>query len=335
MIELILFVSFAIVVSFYCSLLESVFLSITPAYVQAYKSDHPKLGNKLLELKSEVDRPLAAILSLNTVAHTIGATAAGAQATIVFGSYWIGLFSVVLTLAILIFSEVIPKTLGAIHWRKMIGLVTMTLPVLIVITYPLVWISVQISAFLRHEKPRQVMRNEIQALAELGEQEGAINKDEFDLISSMLKFRDVKVDAVMTPISVVSSVSESETIKGALEMEIPFSRIPVYKDNPKKLTGYLLKDDLHNASLEDQDDRIVATLKRSMLSLSPNEKLPIAIKQFSEVHGHIAVVENADGEATGIVTLEDAVEALLGWEIVDEFDPVSDMRELAEETKGR
>ena len=310
-------------------MLESAFLSITPAYVQVYKSDHPTLGPKLLELKSEVDRPLAAILSLNTVAHTIGATAAGAQATIVFGSYWIGLFSVVLTLAILIFSEVIPKTLGAIHWRKLIGLVTTTLPILIIVTYPLVWLSVQISAFLRHEKPRQVMRNEIQALAELGEQEGAINRDEFDLISSTLKFRDVKVDAVMTPISVVASVSESETIKKALEMEIPFSRIPVFQNDHKKLTGYLLKDDLHNASLDDLDDRPVATLKRPMFSLSPEEKLPIAIKQFSEIRGHIAVVENTENEATGIVTLEDVVEALLGFEIVDEFDPVSDMRELA------
>ena len=205
--------------SFYCSLLESAFLSITPAYVQLSQTESPETGEVLSRLKNQVDRPLAAILSLNTIAHTLGATGAGAQATVVFGSQWIGLFSALLTLGILIFSEIIPKTLGAMHWRKLAGFVAVNLPILIMVTYPLVWLSVLISKLLRHEKPQQVERNELQALAELGKEEGAISLEESEIISSLLKFRDTKVDAVMTPINVVESVDELLTVQQVLGMD--------------------------------------------------------------------------------------------------------------------
>jgi len=312
---LVLFVVLAIVVSFYCSLLESAFLSITPAFVQVYQGTHPKKGTKLAELKEEVDR----------------ATGAGAQAAILFGNQWIAIFSALLTLAILILSEVIPKTLGAIHWRRLTGFVVRTLPLLILLTYPLVWLCVVISSLLRHRKPRQVMRSEIQAIAELGEKEGAISKEEAGFIQSLLKFKDITVDSVMTPISVVSSVQESETVEQVLEKDIPFSRIPLYSGEPNQITGYVLKDDLHDIGKEEDSEQSVVTFKRRIFSMDATADLPHAINYFSKNRDHIAVATDQTGQAVGIITLEDAVETLLGWEIVDEFDPVPDMRKLAKD----
>lgn len=331
MVTLILFIALAIVVSFYCSLLESAFLSITPAYVQLSQADPGSKGQTLARLKQEVDRPLAAILSLNTIAHTLGAAGAGAQAAIVFGNEWVGLFSALLTLAILMFSEVIPKTLGAIHWRRLTGFVARTLPILIIVTYPLVWLSVRVSGLLQHAKPRQVMRGEIQALAEIGKEEGAISPEESSFIQSMLQFRDTKVDKVMTPVSVVQSVCESETAHQVLGKEIPFSRIPVYKNSPLDITGYVLKDDLHETERCGNGARLISQFKRGIFNISAQSDLPHAINYFSQNHSHIAAVVDQSGNALGVVTLEDTVETLLGWEIVDEFDPIPDMRELAKE----
>ena len=331
MVTLIFFVALAIIVSFYCSLLESAFLSITPAYVQSVQAEPGPRGQTLAELKQEVDRPLAAILSLNTIAHTLGAAGAGAQAAIVFGNEWVGVFSALLTLAILMVSEVVPKTLGAVHWRKLTGVVAHTLPILIIITYPLVWLSVRVSGLLQHDKPRQVMRGEIHAIAEIGKEEGAISHEESSFIKSVLQFRDTKVDKVMTPISVVVSVCESETAHEVLSKEIPFSRIPVYKDDPLEITGYVLKDDLHETERCGHGEKLVSQFKRAIFSINAQSDLPHAINYFSRNQAHIAAVTDDSGNALGVVTLEDTVETLLGWEIVDEFDPTPDMRELARE----
>ena len=331
MITLLIFVALAICVSFYCSLLESALLSITPAYVRLCQKKSGLKGQKLANLKKEVDRPLAAILSLNTVAHTLGATGAGAQAALVFGNHWVGLFSALLTLAILVLSEVIPKTLGAIHWRGLTDFVAHSLPVLIVITYPLVWLSVRISNLLKHEKPQQVMRDEIHALAEVGKDEGVITSEESRFIKSLLQFRDVRIDAVMTPISVVESICEFETADQALAREIPFSRIPLYAEDPQNITGYVLKDDLHEAGRLDRGDQTVSDFKRSIFNINSQSDLPHAIQYFSQNRTHIAAVTDHRNKAIGIVTLEDTVEAMLGWEIVDEFDPIPNMRQFPRE----
>ena len=306
-------------------------MSITPAYVQLIQDELGPKGETLAKLKEEVDRPLAAILSLNTVAHTAGAAGAGAQAAIVFGSEWVGVFSALLTLGILLFSEVIPKALGAVHWRKLTGLVAHTLPVLIVLTYPLVWISVLLSGLLQKGKPRQIMRGEIHAIADIGKEEGAISQEESSFIKSVLHFRDTKVDGVMTPISVVESVPETDTAQDVLNKEIPFSRIPVYKDDPHNITGYVLKDDLHETERVENGDSPISLFKRTIFNIATQSDLPHTINYFSKNRAHIAVVTGTDGKAIGIVTLEDTVETLLGWEIVDEFDPIEDMRDLADD----
>ena len=323
---LILYLVIAIGVSFYCSLLEASFLSLTPAYVHLYESEHPKIGKNLARLKEDPDRPLAAVLSLNTIAHTIGATGVGAQAAVLFGSYWTGLVSALLTLAILIFSEVIPKTLGTVYWRALTGFVASSLPVLIVLTYPLVWLSEKISGLLRDGKPILVARDEISAFAELGAKEGAISNEESAFIQSMLKFRDIEVASVMTPLENVRSVDQDMHIDEVLELDIPFSRIPVTAGSESHIIGYLLKDDLHDVVLEETGDQPVKTLLRKIIVVREHEILPRAMKRFGRINGHIASAVNEDGEATGILTLEDVVESLIGLEIVDEFDRAVDMR---------
>ena len=176
------------------------------------------------------------------------------------------------------------------------------------------------------------MRSEIRALAEIGKEEGVISSDESSFIQSLLQFRDIKATDVMTPISVVASVNESDSVIKVLSQEIPFSRIPVYKKDDKKITGYVLKDDLHEAGRDDQHAISISAYKREIYSIDGGSNLLQALKYFTENRSHIAVVNDVNGMSIGIITLEDTVETLLGWEIIDEFDPVADMRELANES---
>lgn len=329
MLELAFYVAIAIGLSFYCSILEASFLSMTPAFTHQYETEHPLRGGRLRKLREDVDRPLAAILSLNTVAHTAGATGAGAQAAIVFGDYWIGLFSALLTLGILILSEVIPKTIGAIYWRQLTPLVERSLPVLIILTWPLVWLSGLVSGLFKKGKREQLPRSEVMAMAELGLREGAINRDESRMIESTLKFRDIRVSEVMTPISAVTAVKSNLSMSQVLKRDIPFSRIPIYLESKEKITGYILKDDVLDAHSRNQGVRKVADLRRDITRIPETDSVASALRRFSRQRSHIAVVESGDGEASGIITMEDAIETLLGMEIVDEFDPAVDMREQA------
>ena len=329
MLELIFFVAIAIGLSFFCSILEASFLSITPAFAHRYEMDHPKPGARLRSLRAEIDKPLAAILSLNTVAHTAGATGAGAQAAIVFDDHWIGLFSAALTLAILIVSEVIPKTIGVIYWRRLTPLVVRSLPVLVILTWPLVWLSGLVSGLFRKSKPRQLLRSEMIAMAELGLKEGAIDDEESRLIQSTLKFRDVRVVDVMTPIKVVAAFKSDLTLEDLVKSDVPFSRIPLYQTNKRRITGYVMKDDVRDALDEGGKARQLGELERKIASIPESSTVADALRMFSRQRSHIAVVEHANGSAVGIITMEDTVETLIGMEIVDEFDPAVDMRRVA------
>lgn len=331
MIALAIYVAVAVGVSFFCSLLEAALLSLAPGYVHVFRQQHPKLGERLVELREDIDRPLAAILSLNTVAHTVGAAGAGAQAAIVFGSAWVGVFSGFLTLAILVLSEIIPKTLGAVYWRRLALFVAITLPWLIRLTLPLVWLSAWLTKKLRKEKPRRVIRSEIEAIAEIAQTEGALDANEVESLKSLLKFRNVRVGDVMTPIEVVASLREDDPIAEALGRDIPFSRIPLYRDRANAFTGYVLKTDLHVERLGADPPARVGELRREILDIPEPTPLPDAIKRLFALRAHIAAVTlpAEPGVAVGIVTLEDMIETLLGVEIVDEFDPAVDMRELA------
>lgn len=326
---LIVFITIAIGVSFICSVLEAALLSISPAFASTFGDDYPEKGKILSSLLDNIDRPLSAILSLNTVAHTVGATGAGAQAAAVFGNHWVGVFSALLTLGILVLSEIIPKTLGALYWRDITPLVVKVLPILIMLTLPLVWLSAWITKMIQKEKPAKIERQEIEALANVGLEEGVIDESESLLLKSLLKFRDVEINTVMTPIDVVDFLPESTSILEAVEQASPFSRIPLQQHQDSIFSGYVLKSELLQRASKQKSDVTVSSLKRNMISISDKTKLPFAIDHFIENHEHIAMVVDDAAKAVGILTMEDVIETLLNVEIVDESDPVVDMRSLS------
>ena len=326
MTALIIYIVLAVGVSFACSIFEAVLLSVSPTYVAVFRESHPRLGGRLAELVQDVDRPLAAILSLNTVAHTVGAAGAGAQAAVVFGNAWLGVFSAVLTLAILVFSEIIPKTIGAVYWRELTPTISIVLPWMITALLPLIWLSSWITGFFKKDALERVSREEIMAIADIGEADGVIDSRESDLMKSLLRFREVNVTDVMTPISVVGSLPADITVSEAVEHGLPFSRLPLVETETGKITRYVLRDDLLERSPGDQP---ISELGRELFRLTEDTELPFALDRFVRWHAHIAIVDGADGNVVGLVTLEDILETLIGVEIVDEVDAVVDMRELA------
>ena len=332
MLLLIVFVTLAIGVSFLCSLLESVLLSVTPAYVRVVAETDPRGGERLRRLVEDIDRPLAAILSLNTVAHTVGATGAGAEAARVFGSAWVGLFSAVLTLGILVLSEIIPKTIGAVYWRELTPLVSRVLPWMIRLLLPLVWLSSWVTRLLKHGDPAGVSREEIRAMADIGQVAGVIERHESDLMRSLLRFRDVVVEDVMTPMQVVGHFRAGQTVEEAIAAGHPFSRLPIVEPDGRA-RRYVLRGELLEAGGADDGGRPIESLGRPLIPFARDLALPNALERFVEEREHIAIVLGDDGDPVGVVSLEDVVETLLDVEIVDEADPAVDMRLLARQLR--
>lgn len=331
---LLLYIALALGVSFLCSILEAVLLSVTPSYIALLRRDRPRVGNLLAGYKSDIDAPLAAILSLNTIAHTVGATGAGAQAVRVFGETWVGVISAVLTFLILVLSEIVPKTLGATYWRFLAPSVAWTLRALMIPLAPLVWMSQQITRVLsRSRTVSSVSREELSALAESGEREGVFEASESHIIQSLMRAMPLRVRDVMTPRVVVETLPESFAV-GEVGEEHPalrFSRIPVHAEELEHLTGYVRKDEILFARVRGENARTLRELRRE-LSAVP-ETLPVVdlFERLLEQRELIAQVIDEHGGLAGIVTMEDVVETLLGLEIVDELDSVEDMRRLAKE----
>ena len=329
---LVLYIALAIGVSFMCSILEAVLLSITPAYVGAMSETKPSVAKRLKALKADVDRPLAAILSLNTVAHTIGAAGAGAEAAAVFGNAAVGAFSAVLTLGILILSEIIPKTLGAVYWRGLAPLVGRILPVLIWITIPLVWLSQGITKIIaRGKKEDSVSREEIAALAQIGTEEGVFEESESRILTSLLRFNGLKTRDVMTPRTVVVAYEESTPLRAIAEGDRRFSRLPLYQGDRDRMTGLVLRDDVLEAVANGRGDQPASTIARELLTVPDSLPLPRLFERFLERHEHLALVVGEYGGTAGVVTVEDVVETMLGLEIVDEADREHDMQVAARE----
>ena len=331
---LILYVLLAIGVSFLCSIMEAVLLSITPSYVAALEAEGSSTGPRLRALKNDIDRPLAAILTLNTFAHTLGAAGAGAQAVVVFGDAYIGAFSAVLTLLILVLSEIIPKTLGAVYWRQLAGPIAALIKPLIWILYPLVWLSQQLTKLLARgegEKEKQVNRAEFAALATLGAEEGVFNARESKILQSLLRFNELQARDVMTPRTVMVAFPASTPVGEVAGRELRFSRLPVYEDNRDHVTGYVLRGDVLRAMAEDQDERPIGEIQRELLTVPESLPLPGLFERLLERQEHIALVVDEYGGTAGLATMEDVVETLLGMEIVDEADTVHDMQVLARE----
>ena len=333
-----LYIALAIGVSFLCSILEAVLLSVSPAYIGNLANERPKAAGRLKALKADVERPLAAILSLNTVAHTIGAAGAGAEAAAVFGNSAIGAFSAVLTLGILVLSEIIPKTLGAVYWRGLAPLVGRVLPWLIWITIPLVWLSQGITKLIaRGKKESAVSREEIAALAQIGHEEGVFDQSESRILASILRFNELTARDVMTPRTVTVAFEDDTPLAEVAEQKT-FSRVPLYDNTLDDVTGYVLRDEVLAAVAEGQGDAPAKTLRRDVLTVADDLPLPKVFEQLLDRQEHLAVVSGEYGGTSGVVTVEDVIETLLDVEIVDEVDAEQDMQAAARkrwETRAR
>lgn len=332
---LFIYVLLALGFSFICSVAESVLLSITPSYVEAQKSSHPKRYALLRRIRQEnLDQSLAAILTLNTIAHTVGAIAAGAKAAVVFGSAWFGVFSGVMTLAVLFFSEIVPKTWGAAHWQKLVVPIGQFIKVLVVLLYPIVWVSEKLTQILARGKDVHIFsREEFIAMAQVGVEVGEIQDTESSFIRNILAFDSVRVDDIKTPRSVMTVLPVDMTVQEAMErvVQTPFSRLPVYEGSVDKVVGFVLKEDVLLAMAQKRGQETLSVLKREILVIADTSLLLALLERFLKKRQLIAVVVNEYGETDGLVTLEDLIETLIGKEIMDETDDVEDMRALARE----
>lgn len=330
---LFVYLAIAIGVSFLCSILEAVLLSITPSYVGQINNQNPKGGKQLASVKQHIDQSLSSILILNTFAHTMGAAGVGAQALTVFGPEWETLIAVVLTLAILYLSEIIPKTLGATFWRPLAIPSAIVISWLVRITFPLVWVSTRITYLFSKNKDNEITRDEIIALASISHKDGSLFTQENEYLSNLLQLREVKVEEILTPRTVVHMLKDSLSVTEALNeaKTLSFSRIPLYGENIDQITGCILRNDLFIAERNGNGEAYIKDLANKITRVS--EKLPVhkLLDLCIKRKAHIALVEDEFGQPTGIVTLEDAIETLLGREIVDESDTVTDMQALAKQ----
>jgi len=329
---LILFVVLAIGVSFLCSILEAVLLSISPSYVEASEQEKPKFAEKLRGLRTDIERPLAAILSLNTIAHTVGATGAGAQAALVFDDAGVGIFSALLTLGILILSEIIPKTLGATYWRTLAPFTVRVLPILIIIQLPLVWMSQAITKLLKpSDGHSEFSREEITALTTAGQRLGVIEEDETRVVRNLFQLPHILVSDVLTPRTMIEHVAQDATLGSVVEGRdtFTFSRLIVTGDSIDDVSGFVLVRELLIAALRDEKDRKISEFTRDLPRVSEKIDLDSLFDYLMERDAHIALVEDSYGGTTGLVTMEDVLETLLGSEIVDENDKDADLQKVA------
>jgi CBS domain containing-hemolysin-like protein len=329
---LFIYIFIALGFSFLCSIAEAVLLSVTAPYIALLESHNKRSATELRRLKDDINKPLAAILTLNTIAHTIGAAGAGAEATKIFGSAYLGIASAILTLLILVFSEIIPKTLGAHYWRQLAPSTAYALKLLVWVLYPFVKLTELLTRGLT-EGPtlRGVNRKELIALAELSVEEGALALQESLIMQNLLRLGETPAKVAMTPRTVVFSVSEIMTVGDyfARYDTKPFSRIPLYQGDVENITGFVLRSDLLLAKARGQTARIMADFAREIPQMLERSDLSHAFDRFLKERVHIMMVMDEYGGFSGILTLEDVIETLLGQEIVDEFDSSDDMQVLA------
>ncbi|MEC8609909.1 MAG: CNNM domain-containing protein [Candidatus Thermoplasmatota archaeon] len=334
---LIFYTILALGVSFLCSILEAVVLSIPNTQVAVWQKEGNRRGEIWAKLKADdAVKPLTAILTLNTIAHTMGAAGVGSEVQSEFGKEYLTIASVILTLAVLFLSEIIPKTLGTAYWRQ---LSLFTGLILNSITIALAFLITPIQLMkkvLPSADGQLVTRDDLAALADLGEEEGALMEDEETVIHNLLRLREIPITEVMTPRVVVTALQQDKTIKEVLE-EYPvlrFSRMPVYSEQIDDIQGLVIRSELLVAASRDEWDRTVLEFMKPVEFLSTNQSVDAALDMLLERRQQFAVVRDEFGGTSGILTMEDVLETLLGEEIVDELDEVDDMRELAREKAG-
>jgi CBS domain containing-hemolysin-like protein len=322
--------------SFLCSILEAVLLSITPTFINVKKMEGKAFANSLEELKRDVDKPLIAILTLNTIAHTVGAILVGVQAENAFGSgnNVVGIVSTVMTILILVISEIIPKTIGATYWKKLAGISTRILNVFIFIfTWTgIIWVLQLFTGMFGKGHGESVLsREDFHTMTDIAHEEGVFEESESIVIKNLLNFKKIIAKDVMTPRTVIKIAPEDQNIKDFFEenKDLRFSRIPIYKSKSDNITGYILKDDVFREMAEGKVEQKLTDLKRTLLVVDRNVAIPNLFEKLVQEKEHIALVVDEYGSVSGLVTMEDVIETLLGLEIMDESDTESDMQELA------
>ncbi len=325
----------ALTVSFICSVLEAVLLSSTHSYIETLPKTNENTIAILKEHKANIDRPIASILTFNTFAHTMGAAGVGAQAQILFGVEWQAAIAFVLTLLILYASEIVPKTIGALYWKSLLIPSAYVIEFLIKITFPLVWFSSKIINAISKGRTKHTnfSRDEIMAIVTMGEKEGSILSKESHLIENLLKLKHIKAKDIMTPRSVVFALPSTMTVGEAIEDDKLYihSRIPIYDESIDHISGVVFNQTILEESLEDNNDKLLSAIAFPIHKVSENIPVSAIIDVFIKKKTHLFIVHDNYGQTSGVVTLEDAIEALLGVEIVDEMDEVEDMQAFAKD----
>ena len=336
--SLLLFYAFiSIFISFLCSILEAVLLSISPTFVNVKKKEGKAFAPTLESLKKDVDKPLIAILTLNTVAHTVGAILVGVQAEKVFGNgdNSIMIVSAIMTILILVASEIIPKTIGATYWKQLAGITTTVLTVLIFFfTWTgIIWVlQLFTKLFGKNTEGESVLsREDFHAMTDIAHEEGVFQKSESIIIKNLINFKEILVKDVMTPRTVMKIASENMKIQTFFDENpnLKFSRIPIYGNNTDEISGYFLKDNLLEAIIKGNGNDSLKSIQREILVTTRNLPIPELFETLIAKREHIALVVDEYGSVSGLVTQEDVIETLLGLEIMDESDNVADLQMLA------
>lgn len=329
---LITYLLIAIGVSFLCSILEAVLLSITPGYLASQSAEKPRGARAVQEIRDNLDESISSILILNTFAHTMGAAGVGAQAVAVFGAKWETLVAFLLTLAILYLSEIIPKTLGARYWKQLALPSAQVIRWLVKILYPLVWLSAKLTnLFGQGGHSSVISREELAALARLGARHGALGPQESELLENMLQLRHTRTEEILTPRTVICALDSSLSVGQALTelSDVPFTRLPVYEANLDAIVGLVLRPQIHKVERDGGEEQPLSEFVIPIQRVSGELPVLRLLDLFIKRREHMFLVEDSYGQTEGIVTLEDAVETLLGREIMDESDTVEDMQEFA------
>ncbi|WP_298766980.1 CNNM domain-containing protein [uncultured Polaribacter sp.] len=348
---LIIYATISIFFSFLCSILEAVLLSITPTFINLKKSEKEAYADSLETLKKDVDKPLIAILTINTIAHTVGAILVGVQAKVAYAEMYgsvektilglritedvmVGVVSTIMTILILVASEIIPKTIGATYWKQLANFTSKALKIMI---FPLkitgiLWVLQLTTKLIGGKGHGSVLsRESFLVMTEMAEKDGVFHKNESKVIRNMLGFKQIKVNDVMTPRSVIEIADENLTIQEFYETHknLRFSRIPVFAENPDEITGYFLKNNLLEALVKNKGSEKLASIKRNITVTNRDLSIADLFDELIKVKEHIALVVDEYGSVSGLVSQEDVIETLLGLEIVDESDKITDLQSYA------
>lgn len=349
---LVFYAVISIFFSFLCSVLEAVLLSINPTFVNIKKKEGKTYADTLETLKNDVDKPLIAILTLNTIAHTVGAILVGVQAKAAYSELYgttqrtflgieftedlmVGIVSTIMTILILVASEIIPKTIGATYWRQLANFTAKTLKIMVLVLKwtGLLWV-LQLFTKLVGGKGHHgsvLSREDFTAMTDIAHEEGVFEKSESTIIKNLLRFDQVLVKDIMTPRAVVKIAAEDKTIAEFFENnpKMRFSRIPVYNGKVDNITGFVLKDNILEEMVNDNGHLPLSEIKREILITARDTPIPQLFNTLISKREHIALVVDEYGSISGLVTMEDVIETLLGLEIMDESDNVADLQQLA------